>query len=107
VGATKFVADVVVPYDFTVGRIEKRDSVASKVKGAFGEALAISFRLGENALWPQRQLLGLDDSEDSAVDAENIIRRPVGSGKLFDGARRVGIQRHPRRKRQNAPARSS
>ena len=46
----QLVPDVVVPDDFAVGRIQKRNLEASEVEGAIGESLGVTLGLREHAL---------------------------------------------------------
>jgi hypothetical protein len=62
-----------VPDDLTVGRIEKRDSVASEIELAVSYSLAVPLSLRQNALWPKGQLLCLDDPENPAIDAQGVV----------------------------------
>jgi hypothetical protein len=68
-----------VPDDLTVGRIKEWHSVAPEIELAISHSLAVPLSLRQNALWPQGQLLCLDDPENSAIDAQGVIGRAVCS----------------------------
>src|SRR5205823_1697250 len=82
----QIVADVVIPNDFAIGGVEKRNPEAAEVKGALDHAPRIALRLREDVLRTERELLCLNNSQNPTADGERIIGRPALGRKLLDRA---------------------
>lgn len=91
-GPAERVADVVEPRDLAVRGKEERHVVTPEIQGVGAGASGIPFGLSENVLRAQRELLGLYDTQHSAVPHERVICRAVFSGIFPDGAAVAGTQ---------------
>jgi len=76
-GAVELVAGVVMPDDFAVRRIKKRDAVPAEVVRLSSEALGVALGLHEHILGTQDEFLCFNNSEDPAANAESIVRGSV------------------------------
>src|SRR5712692_8022563 len=97
------VADIVVPDDLTIGRIEKRDTVATEVQRVFSRTLGVAFRLGQNVLWAKAEPFGFDNAEKLTADAEGIVCRAVVDRVFLNGATVEGAEWLARVERNDAP----
>ncbi len=95
-----------MPDDFAVGRVEKRCPKASEIERAAGNTFAVPFRLSQDALGAEGELLCLDNTENPPIDAQSVISGAIRSFELFYRTGFPAIQRHARRKPNELPSRS-
>ena len=75
-----------------VGRVQERHAVLALVATrSAGDAAGVALGLGQHALRPDRELLGLDHPDNMSAVAESIVCRAVRGLVLLDGrGREVG-----------------
>src|SRR6266516_4846466 len=88
-GAVELVAGVVMPDDFAVRRIKKRDAVAAEVVRLSSEALGVTLGLHEHILGTEGEFLCFNNSEDPAANAESIVCGSVFRRVLLYGAKSI------------------
>ena len=81
-GTIQRLADVLVPDDFAVCRVEKRDSIAPIVERVVCRSSRIPLGLCEDVLRPQGQSFCLNDPENLFVYAESVVSRAI-FGRIF------------------------
>ncbi len=64
---------IVEPEDLAVRGVEEGDVQAAEVEWGAGHAAGVTLGLAQDVLWPQRDLLGLDDAEGAAGDEKGVI----------------------------------
>ena len=80
------MADILEPQDLAVRRVEKRHPKPVTVVDRIGsEPPRVAFRLSQDSLWPQSDLLGLDHAQSLVPVPKGVISGPVLRFEFLDG----------------------
>ena len=76
--------DIQIPDDFAIGGVKERDAITVPIAGAIRRTARITLGLLQDVLRIDRELLGLDDSQQNPIHKQGVVGGAILRGIFFN-----------------------